>query len=164
MIGTVFVRSALGTVILFSLVGFTCAISSRIPYSLLGEELARSRAHDYNDDDEAEDYYRTRQGLIHGIHNIAICLPQVIIMLIMGLFWVITEKETVSHNGSVENQKFPDVVWFLRLGGLFSVGAMYYTTKLHQRTQNRVGSIEYDEVHMEERSPRFLQSETTFEI
>ncbi|EED19146.1 sucrose transport protein, putative [Talaromyces stipitatus ATCC 10500] len=143
MLGTFFVRSALGTVLLFSLVGFTWAISSRIPYSLLGDELSRSYSRDNDDDgDEEEDSFTTRQGLIHGIHNIAICLPQIIIMLVMGLFWVITEKKTASHDETVEHQKFLGIVWFLRLGGLFSLGAMYYTTKLRQWDHNRVGGID----------------------
>lgn len=167
MLGTFFVRSALGTVILFSIVGFTWAVSARIPYSLLGDELSRSYARDVDDDDEGneEDLFTAKQGLIHGIHNIAVCLPQIIIMLIMGLFWVIAEKKTTSPDGTTEHQKFLGIVWFLRLGGLFSLSAMYHTTKLRQWDHKRVGGIEYDEVPMEERRLRSSSlRDSTFEI
>lgn len=143
MFGTIFIRSAFGTVLLFSFVGFSWAINSRIPYSLLGHELSRSYSYDMdNDGRKEEESYTTRQGLIHGIHNMAICLPQVIIMLAMGIVWLITGSDNESHSETAEIQTSLGIVWFLRLGGVFSLCAMYYTTKLRQWDYNHIGSTD----------------------
>jgi solute carrier family 45 protein 1/2/4 len=41
MLGTILVNSATGTVLLFSGVGISWAVTHRVPYSLLGDELSR---------------------------------------------------------------------------------------------------------------------------
>ncbi|KAF2999122.1 hypothetical protein E8E14_003922 [Neopestalotiopsis sp. 37M] len=120
MLGTFFVTSSLGNVLLFSTVGISWAVSARTPYSLLGEELSRKMS-PWNDD-EASDH----QGFIYGLNNLAICLPQILIMVLMGLAWLLvptSDKNTISG-----------VVWFLRLGGLSAFAAAYFATKLNKQS------------------------------
>ncbi|KAL3707263.1 hypothetical protein TMatcc_005240 [Talaromyces marneffei ATCC 18224] len=143
MLGATFAKSPLEAVILFSVVGFSWAISSRVPYSILSNELC-SR-HPIED---GEQFLTRRQGLIHGLHNVAICLPQIIIMLLMGVFFKITEEN--GNSGSrASDEQFLDVALFLRLGGLFSLAATYYATKLG-RTTSVQDEYECQQILMEE--------------
>lgn len=116
----------LEAVILFSIVGFSWAISSRVPYSILSNELRSLRQ-----TEDGEQFLARRQGLVHGLHNVAICLPQIIIMLLMGVYFKITEKN--GNSGSrTDDEQFLEVAMFLRIGGLISLFATYYATKLAQ--------------------------------
>lgn len=46
--------------------------------------------------------------------------------LIMGIIW----GRDVKH---AEEREFgPEIVWFLRIGGIFSLVAMYYSTKIRE--------------------------------
>lgn len=50
-------------------------------------------------------------------------------MLLMGIYFKLTEKN--GDSGSRTNdEQFLDVAMFLRIGGLFSLFATYYATKL----------------------------------
>jgi hypothetical protein len=128
VLGATFVKSPLGVVILLSVVGFSWAISSRVPYSILSSELCS--LHPMED---GEHFLARRQGLVHGLHNVAICLPQIIIMLLMGVFFKVTEKNEDSGSRGSDEQ-FRDVALFLRLGGLLALAATYYATKLGRTT------------------------------
>ncbi|CRG87884.1 Sucrose transport protein SUC9 [Talaromyces islandicus] len=108
MLGTFAVRSALGTVILFSAVGISWAISCQMPYSLIGDELVRLH--------REEKQLADSQGVIHGIHNAAICLPQIVVMLAMGVMWMAFESVAVD--------------WVLRLSGVSALLAMGFAIRL----------------------------------
>lgn len=130
MLGTFFVTSALGTVLLFSAIGISWAVTARVPYSLLGQELSRGSTH------LGEEDVSDHQGLIYGLHNLAICLPQILMMALMGLVWLFTQ----TSDGIV------GVVWFLRLGGLSAFAAAYFATRLDEKPSG----IVYDEIeHLE---------------
>ncbi|ETS83081.1 hypothetical protein PFICI_04957 [Pestalotiopsis fici W106-1] len=127
MLGTFFITSALGTVLLFSAVGISWAVTSRVPYSLMGDELSRGSSEWSEDEfDDVSDHH----GLVYGLHNLAICLPQILIMALMGLVWLFTQTDD-STSG---------VVWFLRLGGLSAFAAAYFATKLAEN-QSSVGDL-----------------------
>lgn len=119
MLGTFFVTSATGTVLLFSIVGISWAVTSRMPFSLIGDELSQAPTY-WNEEDLSN-----CQGLIYGLHNLAICLPQMIIMSVMGTVWLLTETK----------DDYVQVVWFLRCGGIFALVATYFTTRLDERFQ-----------------------------
>ncbi|EED20599.1 hypothetical protein TSTA_038100 [Talaromyces stipitatus ATCC 10500] len=108
---TFVVHSATGTMILFATVGIIWALNCRIPYSLLGDEL-------YESSPLAE-----RQGLVHGVHNIMICLPQILVTTLMATTWLIAEAE----------RDFGGVGWFFRLAGLSAFVALYFTTKVREQ-------------------------------
>ncbi|KAH8899815.1 MFS general substrate transporter [Thozetella sp. PMI_491] len=136
MLGTFFITSALGTVLLFGSVGVGWAVTSRVPYSLLGDELSRPSS-EWGEEDLSD-----RQGLIYGIHNLAICLPQIIMMSMMGIIWMSTGTKDSSLG----------VVWFLRLGGLFALIAVGFCTRLDERVEYEKTS-EYTAIPLEEIDP-----------
>ncbi|KAI4603051.1 hypothetical protein KJ359_005841 [Pestalotiopsis sp. 9143b] len=116
MVGTFFVSSPFGNVLLFSMVGISWAVTARVPYSLLGQELSRGSSRWSDDAAEASDH----QGLVYGLHNLAICLPQILMMALMGVAWLFMPT----------NDGISGVVWFLRLGGLSAFAAAYAATRL----------------------------------
>ena len=103
MLGTFFIHSSLGTLMLFGAVGFSWAVSSRIPFAVLCAE-ASTYTVDLPD----------QLGVIYGIHNLSICLPQIFICL--GTF--------VTSLVSSEHLNF-SVVWTLRVGGVCAFVASY---------------------------------------
>jgi solute carrier family 45, member 1/2/4 len=133
MLGTFFVTSAAGTIVLFSIAGVSWAFNSRVPYSLLGDEIYREPTCENNQD------LSSSQGLIYGIHNLAICLPQIMMISSMVIIWGSTESTDSSFG----------LVWFLRLGGVSSLVAAYFTTLLNNLPKDR-NAVKYIEVPMEE--------------
>lgn len=130
MLGTFAVHSALGTVILFSTIGISWAISCQMPYSLIGDELVRLH--------REETQLADSQGVIHGIHNMAICLPQIVAMLAMGVMW--TAFDSVA------------VAWVLRLSGLSALLAMGFTMRLerdeHVQDASLPGGVDIEELNL----------------
>lgn len=141
MLATFIIRSTIGTIWLFSIIGFSWAASVWIPFTLLGAEIsARSSSnpgvvsamedlldeektyHVRNEHGDIEDL-ASRQGLVYGLHNFSICLPQMLITLGMGLHSMLSAAK-----GSGYAEQDDQIVWSLRLGGLFALVAMFLTT------------------------------------
>jgi hypothetical protein len=140
MLGTFLVSSSISTVVLFGFVGFSWATSAWIPYALVGAEAssghfkrqayeAVTTNEDYSPDDDEEkgqdDYSPVDMGeclgLVYGIHNLSICLPQ--IMMTLGMAFVSLLSETKSD--AFNTNQSPDLVWVLRLGGICALLATY---------------------------------------
>jgi solute carrier family 45 protein 1/2/4 len=113
-----------------------------------------------NDDEDDDDDISHRLGLIYGIHNLSICVPQILITLGMGLIWIVSQSQSQSQpqspyqtqaemnsasemgalativTASTTEDDANDligVVWVLRLGGLFAFVAMGVATKIRDR-------------------------------
>ena len=138
MMGTFFVSSALGTVILFGFVGITFGINTIVPFYLLGEELSRPSSTHWT-----EIVWSQSQGLIYGLNNLAICLPQILIICLMGIIW-----RQSGGQGHGEGVPARDVVWFLRFGGLATLVATYFVSRLEKRGQDEE-TAEYVEIPLE---------------
>ncbi|KAI4170044.1 MAG: hypothetical protein LQ346_008903 [Caloplaca aetnensis] len=137
MLATLIFTSTIGTILLFSLVGVSWAASNWIPFALLGTELSSSSSRrqlsDDGSDDEAK-YHKptdihsdpenilTHPGLVYGLHNLFICLPQILVTLGMGIVSVLSDS-----GGGEDTLK---LAWILRLGGIFALVSMYLATKL----------------------------------
>ncbi|KAK8134131.1 general alpha-glucoside permease [Apiospora sp. TS-2023a] len=142
MMGTFFVSSALGTVILFGFVGITFGINAIVPFYLLGEELSRPSSTHWT-----EIVWSQSQGLIYGLNNLAICLPQILIICLMGIMWRQQPGGQGQGHGG-EGIAARDVVWFLRFGGLATLVATYFVSRLEKRGQDEDGA-EYVEIPLE---------------
>lgn len=127
MLGTFITTSALGTIALFGIAGFSWAVSGWIPYALLGAETpAYPPVHEYElvADSQGEEGKRcvgecdgadlsNDMGLVYGVHNLSICLPQVLVTLGM------------SFERLVFRQTDTNLAWIFRLAGVFSLVAMF---------------------------------------
>ncbi|KAL8750570.1 MAG: hypothetical protein Q9184_006379 [Pyrenodesmia sp. 2 TL-2023] len=137
MLATLIFTSTMGTVVLFSLVGFSWAASNWIPFALLGTELSscssRRQLSDGSDDEEKyhnptafhadSENLSNNPGLVYGLHNFSICLPQILVTLGMGVISIISDSDS--------GEETLELAWILRLGGIFSFVAVYLATKLH---------------------------------
>jgi solute carrier family 45 protein 1/2/4 len=56
------------------------------------------------------------------MHNLFISVPQIIMTSTMGIIWTFSGPDGKTGADAI------NVVWFLRLGGLFALGAMYLAT------------------------------------
>ena len=82
------------------------------------EENNRGGDGAYGDDDNV---LSNQSGLIYGVHNFFICLPQFLITLGMGAQWMLSAVE----KGSDDEQ---DLDLVLRLDGAFALMAMCIST------------------------------------
>lgn len=125
------------TTVLFGIVGFSWAATAWIPYALLGAETTYSPLQQGNrlavlDDSDGDDfkYYEDDEydegdlsndaGLVYGIHNFSICLPQILVTLGMGLERIIAGQKAKNHSDPDSN-----LVVVFRLAGMFALVAMY---------------------------------------
>lgn len=145
MIGTFVISSTTGTIVLFACVGLGWAVSAWIPYALIGAEACRiaeyrdsCRSFCRDDGSELRDV-DDQLGLIYGLHNLSICLPQILMCFGTGLALVISGAESNKSNG-----KTLDPVWLLRLGGVLALVAMYVATGIEEPVE-RTFSTELDE-------------------
>lgn len=144
MLGTFIVKSAGGTVVLFTLVGFSWATTNWIPYAMLGAEIEEIPAafirssdgpEDENDGNDNNDGYLSPQtGRIYGLHNLAICGTQIAMTLVMWLAGVVMRTNSMDDNGSV-------ILWVLRAGGVCALMAMFCTMWVEVPAQSR-GSVD----------------------
>jgi len=153
MLGTFVVTSASGTVILFTIVGFSWAASNWIPYALLGAEIARNsirhaRGSGYSDDDAGAAQHSAGSsadaGLIYGLHGLAICVPQILMALLMGAVSLHTDRGPTATGRNLQ------IVWMFRAGGLFAFIAMFCTMWVKDldeegRDSSSSNSLELDE-------------------
>ena len=144
MLGTFFVKSASGTVVLFTVVGFSWAVSNWVPYALLGAEISRNAGHRVQDGFKADSGVANGEktsadaGLIYGLHGLAICVPQIFMALMMGAVSMYTEPESAE-------KRHLKIVWTFRAGGIFAFIAMFCTMWVRDLGDSREGSGEVDE-------------------
>lgn len=156
MLGTLLVFSSIGTVLLFGITGFSWAASAWIPYALLGAEASHlpeqrhgSAVTAYHDDNEVDvdeivgnqDEMSNQVGLIYGIHNLSICLPQILICLGIGLVWMLSDTKS-----DISNRQSSGFVWVLRLGGVFALAAMYIATGIQELIRESCSGVTWSYV------------------
>ena len=137
-LGTFITRSSTGTIVLFGIVGFCWAVTAWVPYALLGAETTYLPLPQGNQlevlDNDQEDEYKYHEdeeecnevslsndaGLVYGIHNLSICLPQILITTGMGLERILAGEKAKDHTDPDSN-----LVIVFRLAGVFALVAMY---------------------------------------
>lgn len=120
MFCTLFVSSAVGTIIISGIVGMSWAVASWIPYTFLSLEISHSQSstgiatglHQRNE---------VQAGVILGMHNIAICIPQILISLGSSFLWKSQEDVAQLDPNSTG--------WVLRIGGVAALIASWLTMK-----------------------------------
>lgn len=141
MLCTFVIKSTTGTVLLFGTVGFSWAAAVWIPYALLGAQTSCpsplrqgpdlvTTTEDNVDEEKHSggdvaygndnDDLSGQSGLIYGVHNFFICLPQLLVTLGMGVQSILS----AANEGSGDEQ-LGVLVWVLRLSGVFALMAMY---------------------------------------
>jgi len=107
---TFFVTSNIGRMLLVASVGISWAITLWAPYCLIGVVLSRRQRLDCQDIPET--------GAVMGLHNAAISAPQVFSALICSTVFALFSGAEAG------------VIWALRIGGCWTVVAIYLSWKL----------------------------------
>ncbi|KAL3417808.1 general alpha-glucoside [Phlyctema vagabunda] len=116
MISTLFVTSVAGTITIFGFVGVSWAVATWIPYTLLNMEISRATKADFRNEP-----FPT--GLAISLHNVAICVPQILISIGSSLYW--NRQDEDSHDPNATG-----VV--LRIGGLAALLALWMTSSIRR--------------------------------
>ncbi|KAF2118625.1 major facilitator superfamily domain-containing protein [Lophiotrema nucula] len=101
---TLFVSSSAGSIMLIGLVGISWAITQWVPYAIISAEISSHRSESYQystieagvkGSPEAE---RKNSGIMMGLHNAAISLPQIFVALLLSIvFYIATETGHKDH-------------------------------------------------------------------
>lgn len=138
-------------VLLCGAVGFSWAVSSWVPYALLGAETSlpiddsgrqedaiapvpeyecaqRGEASTERGDNSNKDRKNISKhvGLLYGIHNLAISFPQVVFSLVIGL------EGLYRSRGGAESDSGEALGWIFAVGGLSAMGAIYVSRGIRE--------------------------------
>ncbi|EPE24423.1 MFS general substrate transporter [Glarea lozoyensis ATCC 20868] len=120
MLATLLVSSISGTCILVGIAGISWAVTIWAPFAIISIELSV-----INDADEGTDDSQSspQVGMVIGLHNVAIAVPQIVAALVCGLVFALFDGP-----GSAGGEE--SVGWVLRIGGISALAAAYSTTRL----------------------------------
>ena len=155
MCSTFFIRTPVAATVMTALVGTSWALTTWAPFALISAEIARrdearrrklrqvdicmlSRSHgdgpgrdkpvDEEGGEEGNDDHSDQAGIILGLHNVAVSMPQILSTLICSVvFNALQKPRGVPGDESVG--------WCLRIGGLAAVMAAWATTRLAEARQ-----------------------------
>ncbi|KZF22553.1 MFS general substrate transporter [Xylona heveae TC161] len=139
---TLAVSTPTGATVLVGVVGICWALTLWAPFALISAEIAkretlrrsqlrrlsggRGGSHGQGSD-ESED----QAGIILGLHNVAMCAPQVIATVASSfIFRFLQKPRGVPGDGSV--------AWVLRIGGLSALIAAYMVTRINEDKSSMV--------------------------
>ncbi|KAF7595711.1 hypothetical protein BBP40_005155 [Aspergillus hancockii] len=138
MISMSALSSSTAAIALCGIAGFSWAVSSWIPYALLGAEafvsphsqdlgLTGVDAEEKLQDEELQlkgSDLSNDMGLLYGVHNLAICLPQALLSLAMGFERMLAhEGQTQGRPGGGPGQS---LIWIFRIAGVAALIAVYF--------------------------------------
>ncbi|KAJ7050399.1 major facilitator superfamily domain-containing protein [Mycena amicta] len=148
MLGTFLVTSVDGATFMIALTGIPWAITQWAPFSLLGEAILTTNhttapeAHEDSDEIKMEDRMALNEssepnlssqaGVILGIHNIYVVIPQFLVTILCAVVFAIFDGDTaMDRNASTANSERPNsVVYIFRLGAVWSFVAFRLCRRL----------------------------------
>lgn len=156
MLSTFFITSTQAATVVLSIVGISWAVTLWAPFALISAEVAQSAAerqlsrtqhrlhhhhhhhnHQLGEEDEGDeediesapklnDSPTDEAGIVLGLHNVAICLPQFISTLVSSLIFKALQKP--------RGEPWDDSVgWVMRFGGAAALVAAYLTKTLEEK-------------------------------
>jgi solute carrier family 45 protein 1/2/4 len=134
MFSTLLVSSTAGTIIISGCAGISWAVANWIPYAFLGAWLSENR--------KGNGKGLAPAGAIFGLHNLAICMPQVIVSIGSNLLWRL-DGDTLTDPESI--------AWVLRIGGGAALAAAWFTRNIEDPVEiAKCISEEMDRLNNEE--------------
>ena len=154
MFSTVFITTSTAATVMTAIVGISWALTLWAPFALIAAEIAskdeehrqrRRRKMENGETLDDEDDRHDQAGVILGLHNVAVSSPQVVATLVSSVVFKILQKpRNVPGDTSV--------AWCLRLGGVATLGAAWFTSRLsegteigHQITSGAIGRVEREQ-------------------
>jgi solute carrier family 45 protein 1/2/4 len=154
MLSTFFITSTQVATAVLAIVGISWAVTLWAPFALISAEVAQSAAarqlsrtqqqhhhHLHEDEDEDEDDIESapkieaerpadEAGIVLGLHNVAISLPQIFSTLVSSIIFNALQKP--------RGEPWDDSVgWVMRFGGAAALVAAYLTKTLEEKGSSR---------------------------
>ena len=139
MFSTFFVSSVNGTIILVGVVGVSAALSQQVvPFTLISIILSHSRQvtdpeSGDSSDTETNRQYESRPGIVIGLHNVAIAVPQLLASLASSLIFHMNNggsQGSDADDGNIAVGYATGTAWVMRTGGVAALLAAYMATRI----------------------------------
>lgn len=146
---TFFINTPTAATIMVAFVGISWSLTLWAPFALISgdiasrDELRRRKerqklingdgtaaAERLDEDLHALEEEEDRAGIILGLHNVAVSAPQVIATLISSVVFRILQKDRATPGDT-------SVAWTLRIGGISTLVAAYFTWKMKEGSEER---------------------------
>lgn len=146
---TLFVRTPAAGTVIVGLIGVPWALTLWAPFALISAEISKRdalrRARQITREvvDESEENLDDQAGIILGLHNVSIAMPQVIATVGSSLLFKLLQKPRGTPGDD-------SVGWVLRAGGLAALMAAYMASRINeekdvkQALQEELGNEQID--------------------
>jgi len=122
---TIGVSKVWHAVTIISLCGISWAVSMWVPFALIGEYLENYNAHQESKNDDEEESDKLSSGIILGIHNMYVVLPQFVVTFLSSIFFALIKAL------EVQEDNFDSFGWVLRFGGIGAIISIFLVPKIN---------------------------------
>lgn len=126
MMATFVVNSVKSTYVVAALIALPWVAGTWVPFTLISQDIRR--AHDGTLGIAGMSESKDLAASVVGIHNTAICAPQIIAALASGLVFHLFRSQVEVPGQGME-------VWLLRAGGLSAFAAIWFIRKIPEENQ-----------------------------
>jgi len=123
---TIAVSKVWQAIVIISLCGISWAVSMWVPFALIGEylEIYNANQDSKNDDEEENAGNKLSSGIILGIHNMYVVLPQFVVTFLSSIFFALIKFMEISEDN------FDSFGWVLRFGGIGAIISTFLVPKI----------------------------------
>jgi solute carrier family 45 protein 1/2/4 len=123
---TIIVSKVWQAIIIISLCGISWAVSMWVPFALIGEylEIYNNNQDSKNDDEEENNERKLSSGIILGIHNMYVVLPQFVVTFLSSIFFALIKFM------EIQEDSFDSFGWVLRFGGVGAIISTFLVPKI----------------------------------
>jgi len=124
---TIAVSKVWQAIVIISLCGISWAVSMWVPFALIGEylEIYNSNQEFKNDDEEENNNNKLSSGIILGIHNMYVVLPQFVVTFLSSIFFALIKVV------EIQEDNFDSFGWVLRFGGIGAIISTFLVPKIN---------------------------------
>eukprot|EP00833_Pecoramyces_ruminatium_P010983 jgi/Orpsp1_1/1185015/evm.model.c7180000091967.1 len=123
---TIIVCKVWQAIVIISLCGVSWAVSMWVPFALIGEylEIFNNNQDSKNDDEEENTENKLSSGIILGIHNMYVVLPQFVVTFLSSIFFALVKLM------EIQEDNFDSFGWVLRFGGIGAIISTFLIPKI----------------------------------
>jgi len=128
---TIAVSKVWQAIAIISLCGISWAVSMWVPFALIGEylEIYNCNQDSKNDNEEESNESKLSAGIILGIHNMYVVLPQFVVTFLSSIFFALIKLM------EIQEDNFDSFGWVLRFGGVGAIISTFLVPKIDFKTK-----------------------------
>ncbi|KAK9367504.1 major facilitator superfamily domain-containing protein [Lipomyces kononenkoae] len=142
MLSTFFIQTGTQATIMIAVLGIPWAHALWAPFALIAEDIARIKTNVRHPNFER---FEHEAGIIMGVHNVFVSLPQVLSSLASSVIFKFLAKPRGEEDDN-------SIVWIFRLSGLGAIVAAYLSAKIKTPDQLTVEDMTFKGLSTEEES------------